>query len=64
MQAYAAKRGGDNAYQHSMLHLRNAEFDSSIVAALNDDIGVHSVLHCVVVCCSVLQCVASAQRQV
>jgi len=47
-------RSGDNAYQHSLLHLRNAEFDSSIVAPLNGDIewsasmahqSIHYTLH-------------------
>jgi len=37
-QAYGAKRSGNNSQQHSFLHLRNAEFDDSIVAPLNDDI--------------------------
>jgi len=38
VQAYGAKRSGNNSQQHSFLHLRNAEFDDSIVAPLNDDI--------------------------
>jgi hypothetical protein len=37
--AYGAKRLGSNSYQHSFLHLDNAEDDSSIVAALNIDIN-------------------------
>lgn len=37
-EAYGARRSGNNAYQFSMLHLKNAEFDSSIVAPINGDI--------------------------
>lgn len=36
--AYSGKRAGNNSRQHSLLHLRNAEDDSSIVAPLNADI--------------------------
>ena len=37
-KAYAAGRFGDNSEQYSLLHLRDAESDSSILAPLNDDI--------------------------
>jgi hypothetical protein len=38
-QAYGAGRTGNNARQNSFLHLLNAEFDSTIIAPLNEDVS-------------------------